>query len=147
MTTTKPAHGLSIHGRLDKLIAAKQQDLDALLRTKALLNGVAKNGKVHTHEAVLARAVAFDEDRRAAVRGPYKKKAKRVVRIPYSAGGAFAAKKKADRKRTAAFLARVAKSDGPYTGPHNGRVSVLIQHGYLKAQGEGFVRTDKVFTP
>jgi hypothetical protein len=139
---TTPAHGLSIHGKIDKLIATAQSDLDALLRTKELMTAVAKNGKVHSHETVLARAVDLDSERREA-RPAKPAPAKKPKR--YSKPGS------SQRKRTAKFLARFANtpSDKPYmpTGSDSRRVSVLIQHGYLKAQGEGYVRTDKVFTP
>jgi hypothetical protein len=147
MTTTGKKYQPNTHGKIAKLIAERQADIEALQRAAVLLNGLVMNGKKGKHASLIAEALTLDEDRRETTpRGPYKKR--RTGAIPYSAGGKYAKQKKSDRKRTAAFLAKVAASgDKPYTKEHGGRVSVLLQHGYLRRQGEGYVRTDKVFTP
>ena len=147
MTTTGKKYQPNTHGKIARLIAERQADIEALQRAAVLLDGLVMNGKKGKHANLIAEALTLDDERREerGPRGPYKKK--HAPRIPYSAGGAYAKQKKSDRKRTAAFLAKVAATDGPYTKEHGGRVSVLLQHGYLKRQGEGYVRTDKVFTP
>lgn len=143
MTTSKKKYQPNIHGKIAKLIAERQADINALMRAGALLNGVAKNGKVGGHASLLAEAVALDTERRQE-RGPYKKHKPAKPASKYDADAV-----QARRKATAKFLAKVKKSgDTPFipTGKDQGRVSVLIQHKYLKPKDGGYVTTEKTFT-
>lgn len=50
------------------------------------------------------------------------------------------------RKRTAALLDSLDREE-PRHIENPRRVSVLLQHGYIKSKGNGYVRTAKTFTP
>jgi hypothetical protein len=131
MMPTKPT---PTTGRLAKLLAETQANLDALQRVAALMNGHAKNGKVHRAETVLAGALKADAERRAH-------------RSPSQIGKHNKANVIKRRARTARILQRMGK--GPVAAKHLGRAAgSLVFNGYVKKQGDGlFVRTDKVFTP
>jgi hypothetical protein len=54
--------------------------------------------------------------------------------------------KTASRQASALLLAKIARNKTPVPTLPQG-ASILVQHGYLKKEAGGYVRTDKVFTP
>jgi hypothetical protein len=62
-------------------------------------------------------------------------------------GGTYSSKVKQQRKKTAKLLAKLDKLDAPFPSTafgHQG--SVLLRHGYIKKDGDGYARTEKQFT-
>lgn len=138
--TTNAKGKYTVPGKLAKLIAEKRADLEALERVEEMLVRANGHGGAAAANRIIGAALSMDEERRTTHGGPRKKK-----QPPYDAG-----KHAERRKATARFLARVAKSgEKPYkpNAIDHGRVSVLLQHKYIKAQDDGYIRTDKVFTP
>lgn len=136
--------------RMTKLLAFHETNAQALRISLALLNGHATEAAQQNGHAVVAKALALDHTRRNGHSNGHKKRG-RPSNAEKALGDVrpYAARIAANRKRTAAFLKNFSTSipSRPEGGTLKQRgVGTLIRHGYLKSKGDGYVRTEKVFT-
>jgi hypothetical protein len=113
------------------------------------LNGHATSKRVERSEGVLDDALAVDAARRAIKtrgRGPDKQKRKRP--------GEWRAAHAEQRRRTATYLAALDTSKvtpfADWAAQFEGvkiPVAPLVNGGYVKKKGGGYIRTAKVFDP
>lgn len=133
------------HGyyRLRQLLEHHQAIVDAVKTTLGLLNGAARTSSQARRETTIAQALATDESRRKGrPRRPRRPKPSAVTQHPY------AAHRRDARHATAALLAKLDQVEPrPLTSDERRSVAPLMNHGYLRKKGDGYVRTAKVFTP
>jgi hypothetical protein len=134
-------HGANVSVRLAKLLAHHEGIAAAIRTTMELLADTRTGAKQKTAGAVINQAIALDATRRQTTATTRKKTGR-----AYNGGGArSAARIKASRRQQAKYLATFSP-----TVPKlkiGQRSAVLIRHGYLVKRGDGYVRSDKVFTP
>lgn len=111
---------------LEELLAYHQTRADAIRLTLSLLDGTVSEKKQTGIGTVLRQAAALDSERRKA----------QPVR-----SGTLAAVR-ASRQRTAEKLASMSRTE-PQPGEKG--FGPLVQAGYIKAKGDGYVRTTKPF--
>lgn len=135
MKATTNGHAALTPGKLAKLLAEREADVAAIHRVQAIMTG----DHVATKRArpdILADALALDAKRRA----------KKTTRRPAPPRGQFAAKIHAQRSASAALLRKAEHADRPLPGNKFGRgLGSLVRRGYLKREGDGYVRTDKPY--
>jgi hypothetical protein len=136
-------HAALTPGKLAKFLADREADVAAIRRTLELMTG-AMVAKKRERPDILADALAIDATRRAKRKYTKRKTRGRAFTKQVRQVGSRAATLAA-RRRTAKFLAKVARSNGPYTGADRSHFSALVLHGYIKKQGEGYVRTEKPY--
>ena len=120
---------------LERMARQYEEELSAIRTTIALFARDQHQLKARRAPAILASAIALDAERVAGVRP-------RRVR-----DGAAKARKLAKRRETADILASLdAKAPRtPVALTTRGKVVGLLQHGYIKKKGAGYVRTSKPF--
>ena len=133
-------HGKALNGHasigpiktLERLASAHEEHARAIRHTIGLLVESQSAGKRKATATILDGALALDAERIEATRPKGKR------------DGSFIAAKRAKRRETAGVLASLdAKTPRPITG--QGKVSALLQNGYVKRKGAGYVRTSKPF--
>jgi|SRR5688572_4236538 len=129
-----PSQGPGI-ATLARLAADYQGHADTLRKAIDLLTLHQTVRKGLTIPAALDQAIALDHARRANGSAP-------KTRAP---NGTLTAARRRKREATAALLATFDAVEPRDTGGN--RVGVLIQHGFLKRKGKGYIRTAKPFTP
>lgn len=129
MPKGRTSFAVQLHALLDAL----ETDAAAVRRTLALLNGHAEHKSQRRAPSILQQALAIDQTRRRQATPP-----------PAPTKARWGEKRKLRREETARLLANF-NPDEPQQLPGT-RMSVLIQHGYLKKKGSGYVRTSKPFT-
>jgi hypothetical protein len=133
-------------GCLHKLLAFHTSAVQAIQMTLDLLKGAQTAEKRNGHSALLASAIALDAARHVAS-APVTKRG--GGRRPNAKPGVFAAQLRKQRTATATLLKRfdpetpLSAKAAHVTHPQS--LGVLIHHGYLRAKGDGYVRTDKRF--
>jgi hypothetical protein len=124
--------GSGTMGRLLRIREQRAQELAAIDVTIALLTDTATATKRGRAASVLDEAIALDAAR-VGKRGPYKKHASGKAEV------------RANRERSAVFLQQF-NPDTPTRPTTNAQsVAPLLYHGYLKRQGDGYLRTAKAF--
>jgi hypothetical protein len=114
--------------RLASLLEAKARAVRDAIKIYGEHAGEVKRSTART---VLNGALELDAERRAG--RPRRKR-----------DGSFIARKRAIRRATADVLASLdAKTPRPVPG--KGKVSALLQNGYIRRKGSGYVRTSKPF--
>lgn len=143
-----PKHAIGTNGngaaggltarKIEQLLAYHDGIAAALRTTLAVLRGDAIDHRQHRAPAVLAAAVQLDAARRANA-SPTKQRA------PH---GSLVSAIKARRQRTADMLAKFDTRTPRAPEPDDvRRLSVSIQHGFLKKVRGGYIRTAKAFEP
>jgi len=129
---TALSHGGSTGGKLERLLAHHQQIVAALQTALALLNGeaVAKKAETNGH-GVLGAALTLDAARR------------QTLSKTKQSGYGSRVSQKARRQASARLLATF---DQHKPKPGIRAIAPLVINGYLKKQGDGWVRTGKAFT-
>jgi hypothetical protein len=122
-------HGGLTLKKIEKLYALHDGIATALRTTLQLLRGEAVDRKVETGPDVLTAAVRLDAQRRA----------------PRAPAGTHTAMVNERRQKTAALLATMDLHKP--TNPGGRSLGVLIQHGFIKRKGDGYIRTAKDFEP
>lgn len=131
-----------------KLLSYHERAADVLRAALALLRHGAPSANGHKGtdlDAVIApgagdiqRAALQHEARRLATLQGRPKKHPRT--------SDYKIEMKKRRQATAKVLARFDR-DEPRPNAGGRSIGVLVQHGFLKQKGDGYVRTDKPFTP
>lgn len=121
--------------RLRELLTYHEHAADSIRTVMALANGHAVKAKQNGHATVLAHALALDADRREVA--PAKRK--------YHKGHTAAVTKR--RAHTKAFLDHFSTTTPRTTTEGMKLIGSMVRYGYLKAKGDGYLRTDKPFTP
>jgi hypothetical protein len=120
--------------KLEQLLHYHLQVVQALQTTLGLLNGHADAERKERAPSILATAMELDMARRAA-------KPRAQPKPP----GWHTQNVKRRRAETAKLLDRF---DATTPSRHPTRtLGVLIQHGFLKKKGDGYIRTAKPFIP
>jgi len=112
---------------LEKLAQHYEQKAAAIRATMAILGEHSGASAARRSSSTIDAAIALDAERR----GPSPR---------------YKDLKAARRQRTVALLASF-DTNTPTPAGSLGRIGALVNNGYLRKKGDGYVRTAKVFTP
>src|SRR5688572_5843758 len=134
--------------QLHKHLHHHEQIVTAIRTTLALPDDHASTKTAKRAPDVLAQALALDRQRKASSNGS----GPRIGRPPKNKQPSYWNHEtvKERRKRTAAFLElfnATTPTPAPSKKGKGGALGIMIQHGFLKKKGDGYIRTGKVFTP
>jgi hypothetical protein len=128
----KAMNGSSTRKRLERLLAHYEGAASAIRTTLSLLDGDERASAARNGHGVIAQAMKLDAARAEAHDDDHRPK--------------YVSKIKAQRARTAAILKGLSRTEpGRVKDPKS--VAVMVRHGYIRRQGDGYVRTEKVFRP
>jgi len=142
-----------IHRRLRRLLEYHQGIVDALSTTIAVLEEESE-GRKRGHSAdLLASAIQLDAERVARRRGRPRKarggsydRTTGKVKPGYSSKSSIAAR----RERSMKFLAHFDRTEPrpmpPGATAQNSGLGPLVNSGYLRKKGEGYIRTAKEYS-
>lgn len=148
-------HGNTGNTLFDKMARLAQHHTDiakSFLTVMEIMrnDGIAKKTSNGQGSAALMKAMQLDHTRRAMnetiEQSDGEPETRKVARK--KAPGLDKAALEARRTKTMAFLKRFSKTEArnPKSDNPRGGVGTLLRHGYLKRQGDGFIRTDKAFS-
>jgi hypothetical protein len=130
--------------QIDRLVAQCEADIAALRRVRTMLNGTGP-GEQSSVATVLDHAMSLDAERRMARRG-LRQRAKASKALVARGGGGTTEKPtlRQQRQRSADVLAQFDETEPRPSHGFRGMGS-LVRRGYLRAKGDGYLRTSKPY--